>query len=88
VFECLVLRGVGAPYRLAAFQGAGELACYTSQQARDLNRTIRQSATIEGGVQPRSDATVVCAFTEHTSAVCWQYSPGDRGYVKVGGWST
>jgi hypothetical protein len=37
---------------------------------------------------PRFNTTVVCGFLEDTVAECWQYSPDDRAFVKVGGWTT
>jgi hypothetical protein len=86
--EYVVLRRGERPQRLATFSGPGELSCHTPQAARDLELSIRQSVTIEGGVEPRGDATVVCGFTDHTSAVCWQYSPVEDIYMQVGRWST
>jgi hypothetical protein len=73
---------------LASFTGEPDLACYTPADARRLDRTLRQSATIEGRVLPRWNTTVICAFVEETTASCWQHSPQDRAFVKIGGWTT
>ena len=73
---------------LAAYAKAPDLACYTPAEARKLDQSIRSSATISGGVTPAFATTVVCAFVEDTSAVCWQYSAKARAFVKVGGWQT
>lgn len=73
---------------LAPYVEAPELACYTPAEARKLNQSIRSSATISGGVAPVFTTTVVCAFVEDTSAVCWQYSAKARAFVKVGEWQT
>ncbi len=73
---------------LGACAEAPELACYTAADARKLNESIRRSATISGSVTPAFATTVVCAFVEDTSAVCWQYSAKARAFVKVGDWQT
>ena len=73
---------------LAPFKGAPELACYTPAEARKIDETIRQSATISGKVAPMFATTVVCGFVEDTTAMCWQYSPKTRAFVKVGEWQT
>jgi len=73
---------------LSPFKGAPELACYTPAEARKINETIRQSETISGKVAPMFATTVVCGFVEDTTALCWQYSPKTRAFVKVGEWQT
>lgn len=84
----LVLESDATVLELAAFTGRPDLACYTPAAARKLNRDISRSATINGQIAPRWRTTVVCAFVNDTSAVCWQYSPTDRMFVKVGAWVT
>lgn len=71
---------------LSAFTGRADLSCYTRAEAEKLDRSIRQSETIHGQVTPRWNTTVVCGFTDDTTAQCWQYSPIDRAFVKVGQW--
>ena len=78
----------GVAVTLAAFSGGADLSCYTPAEARRLNRTIASSETISGRVAPRWNTTVVCGFVEDTSAVCWQYSPSRREFVKIGEWTT
>jgi hypothetical protein len=74
---------------LAPFKGGADLACYTPAAARALDKSIAQSGSaIHGGITPKWNGTVVCGFVEDTSAVCWQYSPAARAFVKVGGWIT
>jgi hypothetical protein len=73
---------------LATFKGAADLSCYSRARARELDSSIRQSETIHGHITPRWGTTVVCGFIDETSAVCWQYSPADRAFVKVGEWVT
>ena len=73
---------------LGRFTGRADLSCYTRAQAEELDKSIRQSSTIHGQIVPRFNATVVCGFLEDTVAECWQYSPDDRAFVKVGGWTT
>lgn len=73
---------------LAAFGSAASISCYTRAEASGLDETIRSSDTIHGHVTPRWNTTVVCGFIDDTSAVCWQYSPADRAFVKVGEWVT
>lgn len=84
----LVLDGDLPVLELAPFKDTPELACYTPAQARTLNETIRISETVSGRVAPAFATTVVCAFIDNTSAVCWQYSPKTRAFVEVGGWQT
>jgi hypothetical protein len=79
----------GAPaVELAPFTSGAELSCYSPAEARRLDGSIRQSETIQGGIAPRWRTTVVCGFLDDTTAVCWQYSPDARAFVKVGGWIT
>lgn len=73
---------------LAAFKGAPDLSCYTPAEARKLNESIRTSETISGRVAPAFSTTVVCGFVEETNAVCWQYSPASRAFIKIGEWQT
>ena len=84
----LVLGDDATVVELASYLEAPDLACYTPAEARKLNASIRSSATISGGVAPAFATTVVCAFVEDTSAVCWQYSAKARAFVKVGEWQT
>ena len=78
----------GSGRELAAFKGGVDLACYSRRQAEKLDQSIRQSETIHGQIRPRWNTTVVCGFVDDTSAVCWQYSPAARAFVKVGRWVT
>ena len=97
-FAVAITAGIGGRYvaldadgrlsELARFSGRPDLSCYTRAQAEDLNRSIKRSETIEGQVAPRFSTTVVCAFTDDTTARCWQYSPTDSAFVEVGGWTT
>ena len=73
---------------LAAFTNGAELSCYTRSGAEELDTTIRQSETVSGHITPRWKTTVVCGFTDNTAAACWQYSPVERRFVKVGEWIT
>ncbi len=78
----------GTATELARFEAGPDLACYSRAQAEKLSADISRSETIEGHIAPRWSTTVVCAFTENTAAVCWQYSPTDRKFVQVGQWVT
>ena len=73
---------------LGVFKSTPDLACYTPAEARKLNQSIRSSETINGRIAPIFPTTIVCAFVENTQAVCWQYSPKARAFVKVGEWQT
>lgn len=84
----LVVDADGKVTELARFSGGADLSCYTPAEARRLNRSIAGSETISGSITPRWHTSVVCAFVEDTSAVCWQYSPSDRAFVKIGDWTT
>ena len=73
---------------LGSYTGRADLACYTPAEAQKLHVAIQQSDTIEGGIASQWGTTVVCAFVDATTSVCWQYSPTDRRFVRVGGWVT
>lgn len=73
---------------LASFTDGAELSCYTRSRAEELDTTIKQSETVHGHITPRWKTTVVCGFANNTAAACWQYSPVDRVFVKVGEWIT
>jgi len=84
----LVLGVKEAPALLAPYSGGADLACYSAVEAKGLNQSIAASRTIHGRVSARWNTTVVCGFVENTNAICWQYSPEDRAFVKVGEWLT
>lgn len=84
----VVLEPGEAPIVLGPFDGTPDLSCYTAAEARTLGETIGSSETIEGRIVPRWQTTVVCAFSDNTTAACWQYSPSERRFVKIGGWIT
>jgi hypothetical protein len=84
----LVVREDAAAIELARFTGGADLSCYTPGGARNLNRTIERSETIQGRVSPRWTTTVICGFVEDTKAVCWQYAPNQRRFIEVGSWVT
>lgn len=73
---------------LGSFTSGADLKCYTRAEARKLSIAIRSSETIHGHITPRWSTTVVCAFEDDVTSVCWQYSPTDRAFVEVGGWVT
>jgi hypothetical protein len=78
----------GKGRELAPFAGAPELSCYSPQEVRALSRSLRESPTIEGSIVPRWNATTVCGFVDAVRAVCWQFSPAQEAFVKVGEWTT
>jgi hypothetical protein len=84
----LVLEAGATVVELAAFSGGADLSCYTRAEAERLQTTIRESATIEGTLTPRWNTTVVCGFTDDTTAACWQRDPSNGAFVRVGGWIT
>ena len=84
----LVVESDGKAYQLSAYAGGADIACYTPAEAKKLNETIGETDTVHGKVGPRWSTTVVCGFVEDTEAVCWQYSPAEARFVKVGGWTT
>jgi hypothetical protein len=84
----VIVDAAGSVVTLGAFSSGADLSCYTPAEARKINRTIAASETISGRVTPRWKTTVVCGFVEDTNAVCWQYSPSSREFVKIGEWIT
>jgi hypothetical protein len=84
----LVLQPDATFIELAAFTAGPDLSCYSPADARKLSASIDQSETIHGAIAPRWRTTVVCGFVDNTTAVCWQYSPQERRFVKVGRWVT
>jgi hypothetical protein len=84
----LAIDGSGQAVLLAAFTDKPELSCHSRAQARDLHRDIQRSETLSGRVAPRFDTTTICGFVDATTATCWQFSPAERVYVEVGGWTT
>lgn len=84
----LALDADGRATELATYTRTPGLACHTSDAAKTLDATIKESETLAGHVRPRWKTTVVCGFTDDTSATCWQYSPPERAFVKVGQWVT
>ncbi|HEV8393421.1 MAG TPA: hypothetical protein VGQ37_04070 [Vicinamibacterales bacterium] len=84
----LVVDGSGMAVELAPFDDKPDLSCYSRAQARDLHRDIQRSETLSGRLAPRFDTTTICGFVDATTATCWQYSPVERMYVEVGGWTT
>jgi hypothetical protein len=83
-----VLESDATVTQLGSFTGGADLNCYSRAAARKLNDTIASSETIHGRVTPRWNTTVVCAFVDDVTSACWQYSPTDRAFVRVGGWVT
>lgn len=73
---------------LASFTSQPDLSCYSRREADGLNASIGQSDTIHGQVTPQWNTDVVCGFVVDTTAECWQYSPADRRFANVGGWTT
>jgi hypothetical protein len=84
----VVLESDAAVTELASYTDGADLSCYTRAEARKLSDSIRRSETIRGQITPRWSSAVICAFVDATEAVCWQYSPTDRAFVRVGGWVT
>jgi hypothetical protein len=84
----LVLKRDATAVELAIFQDTASLSCYTPAEAKKLAVSISESETIDGRIVLRWSTTVVCGFVDHTTAVCWQYSPVDSKFVRVGGWTT
>jgi hypothetical protein len=84
----LVFDSDAAVVELAPYKDTPELACYTPAEARKLDAVIRESEAISGRIAPAFATTVVCGFVEDTYAMCWQYSPQARAFVKVGEWQT
>jgi hypothetical protein len=84
----LVLDADGRATALASFARNADLTCYSRTEAEQLATALSQSVAIHGSITPRWDTTVVCGFIDDTSAACWQYSPVDRSFTKVGQWVT
>jgi hypothetical protein len=84
----IALQEDGRATELASFSRKPDLSCYSRAEAEKLDRSIRQSETIHGQITPRWNTTVVCGFVDDTTAECWQYSPTDRLFVRVGRWTT
>ena len=84
----LVLELDGSVKELGSFARRPDLSCYSRAEAAQLDVSIRRSATIHGQIAPRWEAAVICGFVDDTTAACWQYSPDDDAFVKVGGWIT
>lgn len=81
-----VIASTGETRDLATFTGSPELACYTMSEAVSLHETISSSEAIDGSIEPIWSTDVVCGFVDDVEAICWQYSPAERGFVRVGGW--
>jgi hypothetical protein len=73
---------------LSPYSGSPDLSCYRRAEAVKLDRGIRRSDTIHGQLAPQWRTTVICGFVAETHAICWQYSPAARAFVKVGEWIT
>jgi hypothetical protein len=84
----LVLESDASVTELGSFTRRPDLSCYSRAEAEQLGVTIGRSPTIHGQITPRWNAAVICAFVDETTSVCWQYSPDDGVFVKVGGWIT
>lgn len=84
----LVLESGQPVVELGRFTGGPDISCYTPAEARKLDLALRASDTISGRIAPEWATTVVCAFVENTRAVCWQHSPRNGAFVKVGEWVT
>ena len=84
----LVIEGRGGAVELGAFKDKPDLACYSRDEALKLHGDIQRSETLSGAVAPRFGTAVICGFIDATSATCWQYSPAQKAYVKVGSWTT
>jgi len=84
----LILEADATVTDLAKYAGGADLSCYSRADAEALSTSIGESETVQGRITPRLDTTVVCGFVTNTEAVCWQYSPTERAFVRVGGWTT
>ncbi|NOT25160.1 MAG: hypothetical protein HOP16_03560 [Acidobacteria bacterium] len=84
----MALDADGRVTALGSFTLVADLSCYSRAEAEKLGASIRQSDTIQGQITPRWATTVVCGFLDDTAAACWQYSPADGTFVKVGQWVT
>lgn len=83
-----IVQDDGVVAELSAFTGKPDLSCYTLREADRLNETIARSSTINGRVTAEWDGMVVCGFIEPTIAICWQFAPEERKFVRIGGWTT
>jgi hypothetical protein len=83
-----VVQDDGTRYELDVYSDKPDLACYTITEADRLNATIARSDTINGRITAEWDGHVVCGFIEPTIAVCWQFAPEQRRFVRIGGWTT
>lgn len=86
--QYVLVQDDGRTQALGAFTGKPDLACYSLREADRLNDTIAKSQTMNGRVVAEWDGTVVCGFIESTIALCWQYAPEERKFVRIGGWTT
>ncbi len=84
----LVLESDASTKELAPFNEGPDLTCYSRAEAEQLDVAIAGSLTIHGQIAPRWNTAVICAFVDATASVCWQYSPDDDAFVKIGGWVT
>jgi hypothetical protein len=84
----LILEEDATVAELAAFADGAELQCLSRAEAEQRDMVIRETETVDGHITPRFNTSVVCGFVTMTEAVCWQYSPPDRAFVRVGGWIT
>jgi len=82
----LVIESDASVTELGAFTRGPDLSCYSRAEAEQLGVAIGRSLTIHGQITPRWNTAVICAFVDDTTSVCWQYSPDDGVFVKVGGW--
>jgi len=78
----------GMAFELSAYSGKPDLSCYTVREADRLTAEIAKSDTINGRITAEWDGTAICAFIEPTIAVCWQYAPERKAFVRIGGWTT
>src|SRR5688572_10234427 len=84
----VVLHADGRTETLAVYTGRPDLTCYRRREAEKLDAAVRSSETIAGSLTPLWDSTVVCGFVEDTRATCWQFSPAEKAFVVIGGWTT
>ena len=84
----LILEENATVTELAAFAYGAELQCLSRAEAEQRDLAIRETGTVAGHITPRFNTSVVCGFVTNTEAVCWQYSPIDRAFARVGGWMT
>ncbi len=75
------------PIKLEDFSGEANLACFSPEEAAQINHTIRESEIISGGILPIGSSTVICGFLSSVESVCWQLD-NHGGIKRVGGWIT